>query len=1185
MTNLIALKAPRARFARSINVERDAGSNAIDGYLPVGRAIDTIARLASALTSDDVEVALSITGPYGSGKSSLAVVIDALLGPATEPARVSAQELLAHTAPSALETLDAARRRLGAHERGFIRAVVTAQREPIVATVLRALMHGVERYQSIPGQRSTLRSTRQKLRGMLNSYVGDRRLRPETRDIRAVVAEVGAVAPVLLLIDEFGKNLEALADSHTDADLFLLQELAEWTRGSGGLPLALVTLQHMAFDEYAAGATAAQRREWVKIQGRFEDIPFVDSPAQTRALIAAAFEDATPPLTSAVEEWAKAQVRILVDLGLNSLAADPELLERTWPLHPVALAALPELCERYGQNERTLFSFLAGGEPRSVATFLAESTWDREAHLPVVRLDTVYDYFLESASTMVGVSAAASRWVEIDTRIRDAYGLNDASLRVLKTVGLLNLVSAGGLLRASKALITYVAADGRPGTASESDVQSCLKDLERRGLVTFRDFADEYRVWQGSDFDLKAALDRARRRLRDEPAAGLLDAVLPLPPLVAARHSHMTGTLRAFARSWVAPETDVIEPLGTVDRADGVALYVLGPDAPVSAVARSPHAKPVAFITTADASALGDAAREVAAIEDVLATDDLGDDWVARRELGERLVEARSALAREFESAYGMTSAARGNWTYLRPTRARRSTRTLESLSASQAVSAIADDWYDCAPTVRNDLVNRHDLSSQAAKARRVLLEAMLEGADREALGIEGHGPDNTMYRSVLRELGLHRRVGGSWRFFEPSSESTLWPAWGELVDAITSATGGRLRLTDLYDVLAAPPYGVRTGVAPILTFTALIVYADEVALYEHGTFRPALTPELVERLLRNPANFEIKYFASRTGIRAEFLTRLADALEITTARRPRNGRVGSVLAVVSHLVAIVNALPEFAKKTGQLSPDAIAVRRCLLAATEPDELLFTATPEALGEAPIPPSGDYDRQALDGIATRLSSVARELQSAYARLLEDLRSVLKEELRGPDVRLRERLAARASEIEGKVIDPRVSKLVVALRSELDGLDEWTEYVAMNVTGTPPAGWTEEDRRRFSALVHDIGSTFRRIEALNAELRAGSDGFDALRVTVTRPDGTETAKLVWLDDTRRTALTHIIDDALVRAREKASSDAEARDLLLALLAEGDIGAARQPEPDDPVSPRAYSDRGDTHGKAAK
>ena len=187
--------------------------------------------------------------------------------------------------------------------------------------------------------------------------------------------------------------------------------------GRGRLPLALVTMQHMAFDEYADSASAAQRREWAKIQGRFEDIPFVDSPAQTRSLIAASFEPPSGRLAESQSGWAHRQLPVLQSLGLNELAADPEQLAACWPLHPVALAALPELCERYGQNERTLFSFLAGHEPLSVASFLSDTAWDDD-HLPVVRLDRLYDYFIDAAASMVGVSTNASRWLEIDTRIR-----------------------------------------------------------------------------------------------------------------------------------------------------------------------------------------------------------------------------------------------------------------------------------------------------------------------------------------------------------------------------------------------------------------------------------------------------------------------------------------------------------------------------------------------------------------------------------------------------------------------------------------------------------------------------------------------------------------------------------------------------------------------------------------------
>lgn len=1185
MTSLIDLKAPRPRFARSINVERDAGGSAIDGYLPVGRAIDTISRLASALEREDVEVALSITGPYGSGKSSLAVIIDALLGPSNDPATSSAEELLEQVAPSALAALRSSRRRLGAERLGFIRATVTAQREPVAATILRALIHGAERFRPTTKQKPTHSKALSQLRVLHHAYVGKEQVRPETRAIRSALLLMSEVAPILLLIDEFGKNLEAFADAPSESDLFLLQELAEWTRG-GGIPLALVTLQHMAFDEYATGASIVQRREWAKIQGRFEDIPFVDSPTQTRALIAAAFQDPDPRLEPQLKRWAKEQVKALSTLGVGELPLDAGMLARCWPLHPIALAILPDLCERYGQNERTLFSFLAGHEPLSVATFLNENKWIERSRLPVVHLDQLYDYFVESAATMVAVSSAASRWIEIDNRIRDARGIDEAARRVLKSVGLLNLVSAGGTLRASKELICFAASDGKDGTSTAEDVTNHLSNLEGLGLITFRDFADEYRVWQGSDFDLKAAIDSAHRRIRDEAPARVVERVLPLGPLVASRHSHQTGTLRAFARHWIDPDTITTEPLGGNDQADGLALYVLGYEAPTKGVQRREDAKPVAFLTTEDPTGVVKAAREVAAIDDVLSnSEEVREDWVAYRELIERRLEAQAALDHEFENAYGTATGQRTRWTLTKRGKYFKWV-TLEFPGASLAISRVAELWYNKAPIIKNDLVNRHDLSSQAAKARRLLFEAMLAMPDEDGLGITGFGPDRTLYLSVLRELGFHQDRGNTWEFAEPPPSSPIRPAWDRLSEVLRGATKERVRVSDIYDVLSAPPYGIRPGIAPILLVVGLIVCTDEVALYEHGTFKPALSDDLCERLVRNPGNFEIKHFASRSGNRALLLTTVADRLDIRNHRRSRNLRVASVLSVLSNIVALMNTLPEHVKRTNYLSEDAQAVRSELLKATEPDELFFSALPRALGMAAIPTTGDYKKADLFEVADRLGSVIAELKSAYSSLLIEVRRALQEEFRCPDEGLRERLSGRAREIKGKVIDPQVARLVVALTADIPGDQEWAEYVSMNVTGTPPAAWTDEDRRRFFSLIHDVGGTFRRLEALNADLRSRGEAFDALRVTVTRPDGVEAAKVVWVDDAQRSALTPILVSAVNEARRHSSSAAEARDLLLAMLAEGDLlSEGSEPQLDPAVPNDRVKSRSSRKGRVAQ
>src|SRR4051794_1301955 len=113
----------RQRFSRSANVERDSGREAVSGYLPTARALDVIGRLTSGLVRPADGRALSITGPYGSGKSSLAVFIEALFGPAGHPARRVADAILREADATVAERVDAARVALDAASGGFVPAV------------------------------------------------------------------------------------------------------------------------------------------------------------------------------------------------------------------------------------------------------------------------------------------------------------------------------------------------------------------------------------------------------------------------------------------------------------------------------------------------------------------------------------------------------------------------------------------------------------------------------------------------------------------------------------------------------------------------------------------------------------------------------------------------------------------------------------------------------------------------------------------------------------------------------------------------------------------------------------------------------------------------------------------------------------------------------------------------------
>ena len=71
------------RFARSANLERDADRpEPFDGYIITARALDAVERITSTAATAVSGGAWSLTGPYGSGKSSFALLLDAAFGPA-----------------------------------------------------------------------------------------------------------------------------------------------------------------------------------------------------------------------------------------------------------------------------------------------------------------------------------------------------------------------------------------------------------------------------------------------------------------------------------------------------------------------------------------------------------------------------------------------------------------------------------------------------------------------------------------------------------------------------------------------------------------------------------------------------------------------------------------------------------------------------------------------------------------------------------------------------------------------------------------------------------------------------------------------------------------------------------------------------------------------------------------------
>ncbi len=143
------------RFARSANVERDlARPEPLDGYVLTARGLDVVERIATT-AAGSAGGAWSLTGPYGSGKSSLALLLDAAFGGRSQLQR-AALGLVDDASAAAGDLIRRAHRNHGTSYRGFNRGLVTAAREPLATTVLRALNSAVRRNSAPPPRQISL---------------------------------------------------------------------------------------------------------------------------------------------------------------------------------------------------------------------------------------------------------------------------------------------------------------------------------------------------------------------------------------------------------------------------------------------------------------------------------------------------------------------------------------------------------------------------------------------------------------------------------------------------------------------------------------------------------------------------------------------------------------------------------------------------------------------------------------------------------------------------------------------------------------------------------------------------------------------------------------------------------------------------------------------------------------------
>lgn len=1026
------------RFQRAIRIDTDMGDDAvISSFICPQSSAEVLLNMASG-RKEAAEAAFTWTGPYGSGKSSLVVALNALLGEDIKLRNKAIKSIGEKQANKILNGFDVTGRK------GWTFVPIVGHKGDITSALLQSL----------------------------KDYTGTRR-KIDQSNLTESLLEIASQQQcgLFIVIDEMGKFLEASADGQND--VYIFQQLAEIAARSKGRIVVLGIL-HQAFAEYARRLSRDAREEWSKIQGRFVDLPLNVAGEELIDLISRAVKsNSKPDKNSKTAKVAAKHISAWRHVHVDSLAAS---LTQCWPLHPVAASLLgPISRRRFGQNQRSVFGFLNSAEPFGFQNFLKTTEFDDNALYAPARL---WDYLKANLEPSIMASPDGHKWsIAVDAIFRaESIGKDEKILDVLKCIALMDLFQErSGLVPNKELLLSCVL------NLTEPELNKIISTLEAQSIVRFKKHKKAYSIWEGSDFDIEAAIDDA-----DTQSTALdfdrIRQAARFQPIVAKKYYHETGALRWFDVDLVPAEqaikiaeTYTPPPGGAM----GLVMVVLGSesddDASLDNICKKAsvaNQKWPVFVSAAQNSWLiRSHAKELQSLEYVRGNNpSLGGDTVARREVESRLAEVKDRLEEHLASTL---SSAR--WFIDGGTSSVLNFKELHAL-ASEKASGI----FSSSPRINSELVNRVKPSSNSAAALKLLLKAMSENQGKERLGIEGYPAEGGLYETLLAGTGLYAEVKGDLAFREPTAKNDpagLYGLWAAADQFFKANKNRAVPITEVYNIWSDRPYGVKEGMLPFFMMAYLQTRLQNYAVYREGVYRPSIDGLFIDYLMKSPRDLSLRSM-NFSAIGQKILAGVSETLNEIHPNLPALSETSEPLIIARRLVATVMDLQPWVLRTRQISPNAIRLRELIKTATDPNKVLFDDLPSLFKEH----EDALSKGDVQPIITELGRSLNELVSCYPVLIKDLRKQLLDELQidSKGKSASEEINTRARNIMQISGDFKFDAFATRM-SNFKGTELDIEGIASLAADKPMRDWIDLDVNRAKLRIAELSQQFNHLEA--------------------------------------------------------------------------------------------------------
>lgn len=701
---------------------------------------------------------------------------------------------------------------------------------------------------------------------------------------------------IVFLIDECGKFIENSLYNQDKSDLFELQTIAEFVNSKDDCKM-LISLHKSLRDYYNVGLKVTHT-EWDKIQGRFDNVLFGDNSLEILKIFQHTIKLKTTNI-DAMKEFDKFIDDIDASNIFNhiSIVENKDSLKKLFPLHPIAVVFIIELFLKFFQNQRTIFSFLFSLEPYGFQDFINK---DIDKYY-LYCVSDLYDY-VNYLLGVYNVSLPDSEiWGLSIDRIKDS-SINQVEQDIIKTIALIHGFKLASLILPTKDLIIY----SLSSKYEKKVIDSAIKSLIFKNVIMFQNQSRSYSLIEDSNIDLNYEMSNIKNSSVNFSFIEYINQIISNEKLISKKFLITHGLNKPFRYKIIQSADEIIE---------NDAIYIVFNGLKID---DSSHM----VINIKNIKELTELGREIYAYKIVKQNNILKLSKDTRIIIDNKLHSLKYSLKQSFYDLLNKSQVYYKGDIY-------------SFKNIQECIRLKIENDYSLTPIINNYTINYTISNGGALTPIKFLFYHMLNYPDKKNLGIEKYPAHMTLYLSIIKPSLMHIKDNLGYKLVAPSGLN-----FKHIWEFIEQKVREKINAKKLVNYLKLEPFGLNDVKSKLIISLFIIVNKNSISIFKNNEYAFKISDDLLIDLWKNIAQYEIHRIAL-TKTQEEIFKAYMLAVSYYESRFSNNA-----LTVLSQIVfSKVNMLPDFAKKTNNISDNAKKLRSALFSMKDPVQTYFVEIP------------------------------------------------------------------------------------------------------------------------------------------------------------------------------------------------------------------------------------------------